>query len=122
MVETSGLTRHTMSAGILLLLSAGLLLYQLTSLALGPAASRQIDLSLSLPSSVATDLSEPVGTSANLVLGTRVSVAPAQKPARTSWRPPPPPAATARPALTPAVTVAAIPLPTREAGKHHEPD
>jgi hypothetical protein len=65
--------RGVLSAGAVLILGAGLALYQLTSLVLGPAGSRQLDLSLTIPTIEVADPSEPVGSSIVLMVGTRAT-------------------------------------------------
>ena len=59
------------SAATLLILGSGLALYQMTSLMLGPAGSRQLDLSLSLPTLETHELGESPASGAvigNLVI------------------------------------------------------
>jgi hypothetical protein len=64
-----------LSAGVMVVAGAGLALYQLTSLVLGPVSSRQLDLSLTIPAVEGQDLSEPMGSNINVVVGTRVTPA-----------------------------------------------
>src|SRR2546428_9472327 len=65
-----GLARHqAFSAATLLILGSGLALYQMTSLMLGPAGSRQLDLSLSIPTVETHDLA-PAATGG--VIGSRI--------------------------------------------------
>jgi hypothetical protein len=59
------------SAGATLVFGAGLALYQLTSLVLGPASSRQLDLSLTIPTIELQDLTDPNASAVKLVVGTR---------------------------------------------------
>jgi hypothetical protein len=66
---------RVMSAGATLVFGAGLALYQLTSLVLGPASSRQLDLSLSIPAIELQDLSDPNASPVKLVVGTRATPA-----------------------------------------------
>jgi hypothetical protein len=69
----SGVARgRALSAGTMLVFGGGLALYQMTSLVLGPAGSRQLHLSLAIPAVEVQDLSEPLTSSINVVLGTRV--------------------------------------------------
>lgn len=120
MVEPSGLPRHATSAGILLIFGAGLALYQLTSLALGPAGSRQIDLSVSIPGVEVIDQSGSIWPPANPTLGTRLPTpARAAMAARTvaATLTPPAPVAT-----SPAGAVRPTPAPVIKARKRHEPD
>ena len=63
-----GLARgQALSAATVLILGCGLALYQMTSLMLGTAGSRQLDLSLSIPTVGAHDLAEPLVTSAGVI-------------------------------------------------------
>jgi len=65
-----GLARpQAFSAVTLLILASGLALYQLTSLMLGPAGSRQLELSLSIPTVETHDLA-PAATGG--VIGSRI--------------------------------------------------
>jgi hypothetical protein len=118
MVEPRGLARHAAPAGILLVFSSGLALYQLTSLALGPAASRQIDLSVSIPGVEMADPPAFLPLGADLVLGTRATTT------LDVAMPPPRVAATPRAlvARTPAAAGRPTPAPLPTARKHHEPD
>ena len=75
MPEVQGVASgRTLSAGALLVFGAGLALYQLTSLMLGPVSSRQLDLSLTIPSVAVQDLSEPLPSTIKVV-GTRTTPA-----------------------------------------------
>lgn len=68
----SGVSRgRALSAGTMLVFGGGLALYQMTSLVLGPVGSRQLHLSLTIPAVQVQDLSEPLTSSINVVLGTR---------------------------------------------------
>lgn len=67
---------RSVSMGALLALGSGLALYQLTSLVLGPAGSRSLPLSLSLPVTEVEDLSDPVTSNVNLILGSLMPAAP----------------------------------------------
>jgi len=65
------LARHqAFSVVTLLILGSGLALYQMTSLVLGPAGSRQLDLSLSIPTVETHDLAPAAsaGVIGNLVI------------------------------------------------------
>src|SRR2546423_1345819 len=64
-----------LSAGAILVVAAGLALYQLTSLVLGPASTRQLDLSLTIPAVEVQDLSEPMAPNISVVVGTRATPA-----------------------------------------------
>jgi hypothetical protein len=118
MVEPGGLGRHAAPAGILLVFSSGLALYQLTSLALGPAASRQIDLSVSVPRVEMADPPAPLLLRADLVLGTRATTTPgvAMLPRKAEATPQP------LVARIPAAAVRPTPAPLPTARKHDEPD
>jgi hypothetical protein len=63
------------SAGATLVFGAGLALYQLSSLVLGPASSRQLDFSLTIPAAEVQDPSEPMGSNITVVVGTRATPA-----------------------------------------------
>ena len=72
MLGISGVARgRVLSAGTMLVFGGGLALYQMTSLVLGPVGSRQLHLSLTIPAVQVQDLSEPLTSSINVVLGTR---------------------------------------------------
>ena len=62
--------------GALLALGGGLALYQVSSLVLGPAGSRQLSLSLSLPAPTMEEPADVVTSNINLVLGTLVATPP----------------------------------------------
>ena len=66
---TAGTSRWALSAGTLLLLVGGLALYQMTSLLLGSAGSRQLQVSLALPA-VANEDPSALSFGADSVLGT----------------------------------------------------
>lgn len=74
---TAVASRRALSAGTLLVFGGGLVLYQMTSLVLGPAGSRQFHLSLSIPTVDQDELSEPITSSVNVALGTLVGPGPA---------------------------------------------
>lgn len=92
------------SAGATLVFGAGLALYQLTSLVLGPASSRQLDLSLTVPSIELQDLSDPNASTGKLVVGTRATPA---VPASYATRA----AASARANSVPTPKASSLPLP-----------
>jgi len=93
------------SAGATLVFGAGLALFQLTSLVLGPAGSRQLDLSLSIPAIELQDLSDSTASTVKFVIGTRVTpFAPVWRTTRA--------AASARAASEPTPTPWSRPLPT----------
>ena len=92
------------SAGATLVFGAGLALYQLTSLVLGPASSRQLDLSLTVPSIELQDLSDPNASTVKLVVGTHATpAAPASHATRA--------AASARATSVPTPKASSLPLP-----------
>src|ERR1700736_1266977 len=67
-----GVAGHrVISAGTVLVVGAGLALYQMTSLVLGPGASRQPHLSLTVPAVDAAERTESWTSSGKLVLGSR---------------------------------------------------
>jgi hypothetical protein len=74
---TAVASRKALSAGTMLVFGGGLALYQMTSLVLGPAGSRELHLSLTIPA-VEEELSEPKSPSAKLSLGTLVAREPAR--------------------------------------------
>ncbi len=65
---TAVANRRARSASILLVFGGGLALYQMTSLVLGPAGSRQLDLALSIPAVVADEWTESWTFGNNLAL------------------------------------------------------
>jgi len=65
-----------LSAGTLLIAAGGLALYQMTSLVLGPAGSRELHLSLAIPAVDADDVSEGATPSGSHSLGTVVAITP----------------------------------------------
>jgi hypothetical protein len=117
---------RALSAGAVLAFGGGLALYQLTSLVLGPAASRELHLSLTIP---AADVTEPTlvpAVGARPVLGTLTAStwAPPAAPYRASGRPSArqtaAPEPTPLPTLAPAVPVTPIdskPPTTHPSGK-----
>ena len=58
-----------LSVGATLVFGVGLALYQLTSLVLGPAGSRQLDLSLTIPAIELQDFADPNASTVKLVVG-----------------------------------------------------
>jgi hypothetical protein len=104
--------------GMLLALGGGLALYQMTSLMLGPGASRQLSISLNIPAVDVEDLSPPVA-SVNLVLGMLASPSAPAVASQTSSRTagtrrgagPAHPAAATLPASTPIPPIA-VPTPS----------
>jgi len=99
-----GVAGHrVISAGTVLVVGAGLALYQMTSLVLGPGASRQLHLSLTVPAVDAAERTESWTSSGKLVLGLLATPAPA---ARASARS----SVAHRVASTPAGSIAAAPV------------
>ena len=109
---TAGTSRWALSAGTLLLLVGGLALYQMTSLLLGSAGSRQLQVSLALPA-VANEDPSALSFGADSVLGTltrQVSLPAAAAPLALARRPSGTPGANA--ALAPAPAGARTPATT----------
>jgi hypothetical protein len=75
-------TRKAVSSGALLAAGGGLILYQLTSLVLGPAASRELHISLTIPAVSAYEPTGPLSSGASLVIGTRAVPPPSLVPPR----------------------------------------
>src|SRR5437764_10922884 len=94
-----------LSAGTLLITAGGLTVYQMTSMVLGPAGSRELHLSLAIPAVDADDVSEVATPGGSHALGMVVAIAPA--PPLTAWRQAPrqpaQPGPTAVPAAAPVV-------------------
>src|ERR1700682_2270521 len=100
-----------LSAGTLLIAAGGLALYQMTSLVLGPAGSRELHFSLTVPAVTQDEPSESSTMGNTFSLGTLVGRAPAASvrrasivtrrayatPAPQSAAPPGPPGATQAP-------------------------
>ena len=110
-----------LSAGTLLIAAGGLTLYQMTSLVLGPAGSRELHLSLAIPAVDADDVSEVATPGGSHALGMVVAIAPA--PPLAAWREelrrPAQPHASATPAAALVVaTPAAPPLPSVPPAQH----
>jgi hypothetical protein len=100
------------SAGATLVLGAGLALYQLTSLVLGPASSRQLDLSLTIPAVELQDLPDLNAATVKLVVGTRATpAAPASHAIRAAA------STRAASAPTPKPSSHPLPLPSPVAGE-----
>jgi hypothetical protein len=101
---TAGTSRWALSAGTVLLFVGGLALYQMTSLLLGSAGSRQLQVSLALPA-VANEDPSAVSFGADIVLGTltrQVSLPAVAAPLVLARRP----------SGTPGAHVAVAPAPT----------
>jgi hypothetical protein len=62
---------RALSTGAMLVFGGGLALYRMTSLVSGPVGNRQLHLSLAIPAVEVQDLSAPLPSSINVVLGTR---------------------------------------------------
>jgi hypothetical protein len=75
-VRAAAQQTKAVSAGMLMLVSTAVALTQLTSLALGPAASRQLNLSVALPAVDIEDASTSLGSPVDAVLGTIVIAGP----------------------------------------------
>ena len=76
MVAIAAERRRAASGAALIVFGGGLALYQLTTLALGPAAEvRELPLAIAAPSVELPDLSQPVIDNVKLVLGTMASPA-----------------------------------------------
>jgi len=73
---TAGASRWVLSAGTMLVVGGGLALFQMTSLVLGSAGSRQLHVSLTMPVVAADDPSESSSFNADRVLGTLDAPAP----------------------------------------------
>ncbi len=69
--------QRPLSMGTLLIAAGALALYQMTSLVLGPAGSRQLHLSLNLPAVEPDDRSQSWSAGPNLSLGTLAPLSPA---------------------------------------------
>jgi hypothetical protein len=118
-----GVAGHrVISVGTVLVVGGGLALYQMTSLVLGPGASRQLHLSLAVPAVDTQERTESWSPSGMLTLGTLV----AQAPATRVWARPavphrasgtlvryvtPTPVATPAPAATPVPVASPAPVP-----------
>jgi hypothetical protein len=134
----TGVAGHrALSAGTLLMAAGGLALYQMTSLVLGPAGSRELHLSLSIPVADPDERGESLASVRNLSLGTldlpspapsaraatihthRGSSTPAGPPAAAPLPPvaPQPPKTQPSPPLPPVA-----PLPASKPGAHKDDD
>ena len=97
----TGVAGHrVLSAGTLLIAGGGLALYQMTSLVLGPAGSRELHFSLTVPAVTQDEPSESSTMGNTFSLGTLVGRAPA---------------ASVRPASTVTRRASATPAPQRAA-------
>jgi hypothetical protein len=131
MLTDIGLARpQAFSAATLLILGSGLALYQMTSLMLGPAGSRQLDLSLSLPTVETRDLAESPAASGgvigNLVIPVPLAPGSASVPGhRAASRTPVPPPTSLAPAPVVAsasgVTVPPVAPPAAHPEQHPLP-
>ena len=121
---TVAATGRGLSAGALLAFGGGLALYQLTSLVLGPAGSRELHLSLTIPAADVAEPSLPPASGATLVLGSLATPTPAPTPPHRSARPAAPRAAapTSSPAISPAAPAATPPAthPSDKPKSDHE--
>jgi len=120
---------RTVSAGTMVVFAAGFALYQLTSLLLGPASSRQLDLSLTIPAVEVQDLWETLSPNVRLVVGTRATAAapasgaaPIAGPSRASSTPALRPSSHALPAVIPKPQPTAIAKPEPAVVPSPEPD
>jgi hypothetical protein len=109
------------SACAVLVVTGGLALYQMTSLVLGPASSRQLHLSLAIPTVNAGELSEAVSPSVNHVLGMVAGEAPAPSVSaarRALGQPAEPRAIAAAAPAPPVATLSALPVAAEPATRH----
>ncbi len=133
LLEVAG--QRGIRAGTLMIAAGGLALYQMTSLVLGPAGSRELHVSLAIPMVDSDELSDAGRPSGNQVLGVAVAVtaAPSATASRQARRRPAQPQATVWPASAPIVaTTPALPVPSEapvahakghpQPPKHHESD
>jgi hypothetical protein len=114
---------HDMRALLVLSAAGGLALYQMTSLVLGPAGSRELHLSLAIPTVDADELSDLLRPSVDQVLGMAVAATPI--PSTTASRPALHRAAQPRPtvaAVAPPIiaTTPALPVPSEPAARHRQ--
>ena len=110
-----------LSVGSLLIAAGALTLYQMTSLVLGPAGSRELHLSLAIPAVDAEDVSEASRPDGSHTLGMVATITPAPSPVawREELRRPVQPHPSATPAAAPVVaTPAALPLPSVPPAQH----
>jgi len=119
---TVAATGRGLSAGALLAFGGGLALYH--SLVLGPAGSRELHLSLTIPAADVAEPSRPLASGAILVLGNLAAPTRAPTPPHRSARPAAPRAAapTPSPAISPAAPAATPPAahPSDKPKSHHE--
>jgi hypothetical protein len=122
---TAAATGRGLSAGALLAFGGGLALYQLTSLVLGPAGTRELQLSLNIPAAEVAEPYLPPASGAALILGTLARPTPAPTPThRASAQPAAP--RLAAPTPSPAISAEApgvTPPATHPSGKpkpHHD--
>ena len=73
-----------LTTGTLLIAAGGLTLYQMTSLVLGPAGSRELHLSLAIPAVDADDVAGAATPSGSHILGKVLAITPAPPP--PVWR------------------------------------
>ena len=122
-----------LSAGTLLIAVGGLALYQMTSLMLGPAGSRELHLSLAIPAIDIDELSDATWPGGTHVVGAVVAVDPlrsatsSHQARRLTAQPRPiaTPAPTPVVATPPALSVPPAPPVQRGLGhapKHHDAD
>ncbi len=128
----SGVAGHrALSAGILLIAGGGLALYQVTSLVLGPGGSRELHISLTVPSADPDERAESWGN--NHALGMLVAPAPSvTAPGQLLSRPAEPHATAVSPPAPIVATPPTLPVPSEAATrpgqghpqppKHHETD
>lgn len=104
--RAAALQPNSAPAGMLLLVGVAVALLQLTSLMLGPASSRQFNLSLAVPAVEPDDISGLVVSQADSVLGAITRPAPSSsvQPASTST-PPASPASASAPLSVPAAAL-----------------
>lgn len=149
---TAVATRKALSSGTLLAVGGGLALYQMTSLVLGPAGSRELHISLTLPAVGLNEPSVPMSSGATLMLGTLAGpaassvsarrIAPHRAAGRTVARlaaavvpapvtktspaspvtPVTPPPPTTHPSEPPVPPIAVSPDPRPVAPEHHDDD
>src|SRR5947208_173289 len=106
-----------LSVGSLLIAAGALTLYQMTSLVLGPAGSRELHLSLAIPAVDADDVSEGATPSGSHSLGTVVAITP--PPSATALRQAAQPRPTAVPAPALVIeTPPALAVPSAPPAKH----
>jgi hypothetical protein len=75
MPRTAAAVGHrALPAATTLIFGGGLAVYQMTSLVLGPPATRQLQLSLTIPALARNDRTQPVASNVMLVLGSSAMV------------------------------------------------